>query len=69
MDGSIVAVQWAATTEVVTGRQLVLFVALSTSRWGQRFRREMGPEQEPLALSRREREVVRLIALGNTGPR
>jgi len=67
-DGSRVAVQWAGTTEVVTGRQLVLFVALSTSRWGPRFRREMGPEQQPLALSRREREVVRLIALGNTGP-
>src|SRR3954468_15973746 len=29
-DGSKVAVQWAATTEVVTGRSLVLFVALST---------------------------------------
>src|SRR3954451_14982548 len=28
-DGSKVSVQWAATTEVVTGRRLVLFVALS----------------------------------------
>ena len=35
-DGTIVAVQWDASTEVVTGRQLVLFVALSTSRWGGR---------------------------------
>jgi PAS domain S-box-containing protein len=68
VDGSTVAVQWAATTEIVTGRQLVLVVALSISRWGPRFRREMGSEQEPLALSPREREVVRLIALGNTGP-
>jgi len=67
-DGSTVAVQWAATTEVVTGRQLVLFVALSTSRWGPRFRRAIGPQQVPIALSKREREVVRLIALGNTGP-
>jgi len=67
-DRSLVSVQYAAHTEVVTGRQLALFVALSTSRWGQRFRRELGPEQEPLALSRREREVVRLIAMGNTGP-
>src|SRR4051794_40574542 len=31
-DGSRVAVQWGADTEVVTGRRLVLFVALGTSR-------------------------------------
>jgi PAS domain S-box-containing protein len=67
-DGSSVAVQWAATTEVVTGRQLVLFVALSTSRWGPRFRRAMTLEHEPKTLSEREREIVRLVALGNTGP-
>jgi PAS domain S-box-containing protein len=67
-DGSTVAVQWAATTEVVTGRQLVLFVALSTSRWGPRFRRTMAPDEEPQPLSGREREIVRLVALGNTGP-
>ncbi len=67
-DGSRVAVQWAATTELVTGRQLVLFVALSTSRWGRRFRREQTPEHELGTLSRREREIVALVALGNTGP-
>jgi len=67
-DHSTVAVQFAAATEVVTGRQLVLFVALSTSRWGPRFRRTMPREHEPVALSRREREVVRLVALGATGP-
>lgn len=65
--GGRVAVQWAATVEVVTGRQLVLFVALSTSRWGPRFRREPS-KRKPEALSNREREVVRLVALGNTGP-
>ena len=43
-DGSRVAVQFAATTEVVTGRRLVLFVALSTSRWGPRFRRGTIPD-------------------------
>src|ERR1700755_2371658 len=37
--GGGVAVQWGATTEKVTGQRLVLFVALSTSRWGGRFRR------------------------------
>lgn len=67
-DGSTVAVQWAATMEVVTGHRLVLVVALSTSRWGPRFRRSIGSPREPEALSRREREIVRLVAAGNTGP-
>ncbi len=65
--GERIAVQWAATTEIVTGRQLTLLVVLSTSRWGARFRRS-GPSDEPQALSRREREIVRLVALGYTGP-
>jgi DNA-binding CsgD family transcriptional regulator len=67
-DGGKVAVQWAATAEVITGRRLVLFVALNTSRWGRSFRREVTSEREPAALSAREREIVRLVALGNTGP-
>jgi len=67
-DGSRVAVQWAATTELVTGRRLVLFVALSTSRWGRRFRREDRGEHDLGTLSQREREIVALVALGNTGP-
>jgi PAS domain S-box-containing protein len=66
-DGNRVAAQWAATTEVVTGRQMTLFVALSISRWGAHFRRA-GPSQEPRGLSAREREIVSLVALGNTGP-
>jgi PAS domain S-box-containing protein len=67
-DGGIVAVQWAATVEVVTGRRLILFVALNTSRWGRRFRRSTPPEHKPGRLSERELEVVRLVALGDTGP-
>jgi len=67
-DGSKVAVQWAACTEVVTGSRLVLFVALTTSRWGRHFRRFDVPEPEPRTLSPREREVVRLVALGSSGP-
>jgi PAS domain S-box-containing protein len=67
-DGSKVAVQWGATTEVVTGRRLVLFVALSTSRWGTRFRRDIPSGLEPGTLSERQREIVRLVALGSTGP-
>src|SRR5689334_17084938 len=35
-----VAVQWAATAETVTGGRRVLFVMLSASRSGDRFRRE-----------------------------
>ena len=42
-NGDHVGVQWGATVEVVTGRRLVLFVALSTSRWGARFRRTTRP--------------------------
>jgi PAS domain S-box-containing protein len=67
-DGSRVRVQWAATTEVVTGRQLVLFVALATSTWGVRFRRVENLEPKLGALSDRELEVVRLVAFGSTGP-
>jgi PAS domain S-box-containing protein len=67
-DGEVVAVQWGATVENVTGRHLVLFVALSTSRWGSRFRREPAPESPGVALSAREREIVRLVALGASGP-
>lgn len=67
-DGTLVGVQWGAATEVVTGRQLVLFVAFSTSRWGPKFRRTTSSEREAGELSNREREVVRLISLGKTGP-
>ena len=67
-DGSRAGVQWGASAEVVTGRRLVLFVALSTSRWGGRFRRTTLSERDAAPLSAREREIVRLIALGSTGP-
>jgi DNA-binding CsgD family transcriptional regulator len=66
--GGHAAIQWAATTEVVTGRLLTLGVALSTSQWGGRFRRAIPGATEPVPLSPREREIVRLVALGNTGP-
>jgi len=68
-DGSVVEVQWSVTPEVVTGRDLVLFVALSTSRWGRHLRRDTQHEAgDNRALSPREREIVRLVAMGNTGP-
>jgi PAS domain S-box-containing protein len=65
-DGSRVTVQWGARAEVVSARQLVLFVALSTSRWGRHFRRPSGSEGG--TMTAREREIVRLVALGSTGP-
>ena len=64
---SRVSVQWGASVEVVTGTRLVLFVVLSTSRWGRRFRR-VSTEPEPGTLTRREREIVRLVAHGSSGP-
>jgi PAS domain S-box-containing protein len=67
-DGSRVGVQWAGATEVATGQRLVLFVALSTSRWGGSFRRKVEPDREPGDLSPRELQIVRMIARGESGP-
>jgi PAS domain S-box-containing protein len=67
-DATTVAVQWAASTETVTGRRLVLFVALSVSRWGSRFRRTVDPDSSPRQLTPREREIVHHLALGAAGP-
>jgi PAS domain S-box-containing protein len=67
-DGSEIAVQWAGHTEVATGRRLVLFVALNTSRWGSHFRRHRDHKPARGKLSARELEVVRLVARGETGP-
>ena len=67
-DGATVAVQWAASAEIVSGGHRVLVVALSVSRWGSRFRRGLSSVQPPRVLSRREREVVHLVSLGAAGP-
>jgi PAS domain S-box-containing protein len=67
-DGSNVIIQWAATAEVVAGRRLILLVALHTSRWGARFRRTPDDRSDGKKLSRREREITALVALGHTGP-
>jgi PAS domain S-box-containing protein len=66
-DGSEIAVQWAGSTEVVTGRYHALLVVLSASRWGGRFRRELPLDPPRNALTDREREVVSLVAMGATG--
>jgi DNA-binding CsgD family transcriptional regulator len=67
-DGGTVGVQWGATTELVTGRLLVLVVALSVSGRGRGLRLAGAPEAGGGALSDREREIVRLVALGGTSP-
>ena len=66
-DGSEVRVHWGATTELVTGRRLVLLVALSVSGRGSGLRLTQPAATGESALSKREREIVRLVALGGTG--
>jgi len=68
VDGDVVRVQWGATTELVTGRRLVLVVALSVSGRGRGLRTVTGSERRGGTLSDREREIVRLVAMGGTGP-
>jgi PAS domain S-box-containing protein len=66
-DGGHVTVEFAGHPEIVTGRQLVLFVALRVAR-GARIR-DSGPDIGVRAdLSQRELEVVKLLAEGYSGP-
>ena len=67
-DGTTVAVQWGAHPETISGRRLVLVVALSIERWGGRFRRDPPLADHEESLSSRESEIVRLVALGRSGP-
>lgn len=67
-DGRELKVDFAGHSEVVTGRQLVLFVALKTGGRPWSVPHRASPESDPGALSSREAEVVRLIALGLSGP-
>jgi len=65
-DGTLVAIEYAAHPEVVTGRRLVLIVVLHSHRGGRRFR-HVTEESGPTApLSERERQIVHLVALGMT---
>jgi PAS domain S-box-containing protein len=70
-DGTQVRVEFAGHPEVVTGRQLVLIAALRAVRGRRSFRAEDTPAHTPnelKILTARETEVVRLIALGLSGP-
>src|SRR5918994_4141469 len=66
-DGTTVRVQWGATTELVTGRGLVLLVALRVWGRGSGLRLIKPTATDQSALSKRERAIVRLVALGSTG--
>ena len=67
-DGSVIGVHYEATSEVVNGQRVVLFVAVRTSRWGRHFRREVDDQPAAGRLSPREMEVVHLVARGRSGP-
>ncbi len=67
-DGGVICVEFAGHPEVVTGQQLVLFVALRIARPGRVIHASAeaaGPRPE---LSAREIDVVKLLALGYSGP-
>ena len=66
-DGGRVRVEFAGHPEVVTGRHLVLFVALRVVRANRRLLAGAEPQLAESTLSRRQIEIVRLIALGMTG--
>jgi DNA-binding NarL/FixJ family response regulator len=65
-DGGRVTAEWAGHPAVVTGEKLILFVAIRTSR-RSRQRGDHGSDALEL-LSDRELEVIRLIAMGSSGP-
>jgi PAS domain S-box-containing protein len=67
-DGNTLRVHWAAHPETVTDRRLVLIVSVSTYRAGRHFRREVPDDHEPSDLSQRELEIVRMVAMGLSGP-
>jgi DNA-binding CsgD family transcriptional regulator len=66
-DGGLVRVEFAGHPEIVTGHQLVLVVILHTTRT-RRLQVVSVRNEDISSLSRREREVIRLIALGFSGP-
>jgi PAS domain S-box-containing protein len=66
--GEHVLVEFAGHPETVTGRRLVLFVALRTARAGRSLPGNAPSHLDARALSARELDVIRLLALGLSGP-
>ena len=65
-DGSTVTVEWGAHPETVTGHRLVLLVALTTERWGRRFRRDCAAVEDGRRAVGSRTRGVRLVALGSS---
>jgi PAS domain S-box-containing protein len=61
------SLQCSATAESHTGQGLVLLVVVASARWGEHFRRPRSEDAEDgEQLTRRECDVVELIALGES---
>jgi PAS domain S-box-containing protein len=67
-DGGKVTLELAGHPATVDGKRLVLGVVLASSRRGRQSPAPPPPPGAPPRLTRRELEVVRLIALGSSGP-
>lgn len=65
-DGRTVKVEFGGHPEIVTGQQLVLVVALKTVRGLRRIQPGQPPTDVASPLSKREREIVELVAMGLT---
>ena len=63
-DGSVVQIRYAACSETVTGRELALLVSQDVA--DAEHDEAPGTGRDGEALSPREREVVRLVAMGMT---
>lgn len=67
-DGARIVVDYAGHPEVVTGKRLVLVVALHVARGGRRaVDHDTAPDRKA-TLTTRERDVVHLLSLGSNGP-
>jgi PAS domain S-box-containing protein len=66
-DGGRVRIDFAGHPALATGQQLVLFVAMNASRRAARVQGRPIERGQTGALSAREVEVVRMIALGASG--
>jgi len=67
-DGRQVRVEFAGHPEIVTGQQLVLFVAIRITPGGRRRVEGTNTPSACGGLTRRELEVIRLLSSGLTGP-
>lgn len=66
--GGVVRVDFAGHPEIVTGKRLVLVVALRVARGSRRPTDPDTPPRRTGSLSARERDVVRLLSRGASGP-